>query len=312
MSRQLLNTSKVGDFTTSLCQPVPVLSPCSKVFSDVDRTSSKWVCAHFLDVFIGIDNIPPRHLFLRLNSPTSQPFFTGEMIQSLNHLHGALLDNFQHLHVCLVLKSSELDTAVQVWPHQCWIEGKDHLPRPVGNTLPNEAQDTVSLLCINDTLLTHVQLGAHQGLQVVFCKTAFQLGGHQQMLVPGVVPPQEQDFAFLLVECHEVPVSPFCNLLRSLWLAASHYGLSSTPPKPLVTGLQLDFVPLTTPLWAQLFNLFSIHLTVCSVSPYINSLYLRICGSQCQKSYWSPYRQYPLLSPHLPGLYLVVQFHTLH
>lgn len=136
-----------------------------------------------------------------------------------------------------------------------------------------EAQGTISLLCINDTLLTHVQLGTHKTLQVVFCKTAFQLGGHQQILVPGVVPAQKQDFAFLLVECHEVPVSPFSSLLRSFWLGASHYSLSSTPPKPLVTGLQLDFVPLITPLWAQLLNQFSIHLTVCSVSPYINSLY---------------------------------------
>jgi len=32
----------------------------------------------------------------------------------------------------------------------------------------------------------------------------------------------------------------------------------------LVTGLRLNFVPLVTTLWAQLFSQYSIHLTVCT------------------------------------------------
>ena len=37
---------------------------------------------------------------------------------------------------------------------------------------------------------------------------------------------------------------------------------------PLVTDLQLHFVPLITTLWAWSFSQFSTHLTVCLSSPY--------------------------------------------
>ncbi|KAK4818982.1 LOW QUALITY PROTEIN: hypothetical protein QYF61_022649 [Mycteria americana] len=47
------------------------------------------------------------------------------------------------------------------------------------------------------------------GPQVLSCQAAFQLSSPQNILVHGVVPPQVQDLALLLVEVHEVPVSPF-------------------------------------------------------------------------------------------------------
>ena len=80
---------------------------------------------------------------------------------------------------------------------------------PAGNALPNAAQDTVSRFCGKGTLMACVQPGAHQHPRVLFYKAAFQLGSPQHILVHGVVPPQVQDFALLLVEPHEVPVSPF-------------------------------------------------------------------------------------------------------
>ncbi|GAB0186707.1 ectonucleotide pyrophosphatase/phosphodiesterase family member 3 [Grus japonensis] len=45
--------------------------------------------------------------------------------------------------------------------------------------------------------------------QVLLCRAASQLAGLQHLLVPGVVPPQVQDFALPLVGLHEVPVNPF-------------------------------------------------------------------------------------------------------
>jgi len=30
-----------------------------------------------------------------------------------------------------------MDPGLQVWPHQCGVERKDHLPWPAGNTLSN-------------------------------------------------------------------------------------------------------------------------------------------------------------------------------
>ena len=69
-----------------------------------------------------------------------------------------------------------MDPARQVKPHHRWGERKGQLPLPTGNTpLPNAAQDTVSHLCLKDTLLALVRLGVHQDPQVLICKATFQL-----------------------------------------------------------------------------------------------------------------------------------------
>ncbi|GAB0193852.1 mitochondrial enolase superfamily member 1 [Grus japonensis] len=69
-------------------------------------------------------------------------------------------------------------------------------------------------LCHRDTLLAHVQLAIHQDPQILCSKVAFQLVSHHHVLMPGVVPPQVQDFAFVLVELHEVPVGSFLQPLE--------------------------------------------------------------------------------------------------
>lgn len=58
----------------------------------------------------------------------------------------------------------------------CWVEGKDHLSRPTGYTLPNLAKNTVSLLSGKDTLLASVQPGVYQDSSVLSCRANFQLG----------------------------------------------------------------------------------------------------------------------------------------
>jgi len=58
-------------------------------------------------------------LFSVLNSPSSQPFLMGEMLQSLRHLCGFLLDSLQCVHVALVPGSPELDPGLQMRPQPC-------------------------------------------------------------------------------------------------------------------------------------------------------------------------------------------------
>ena len=93
----------------------------------------------------------------------------------------------------------------------------------------------------------------------------------QHVLVHGLVPPQVQDSVILLVDLHEVPVSPFLQRDKvpldgstTLWRVShfSQFGvinkLAAGTLCPiidpwgtlLITGLQLDFVPLITNLWA--------------------------------------------------------------
>lgn len=48
----------------------------------------------------------------------TQSFLTGRMMQPCHHFCGIFLDSFQYAHVSLVLGSQELNTELQVWPHQ--------------------------------------------------------------------------------------------------------------------------------------------------------------------------------------------------
>ena len=67
-----------------------------------------------------MDKIPPEPSLLQgKQSQLSQPFLTGGMLQSLHHLHAALLDSPQYIYVSLLLGIPELPTVLQVWPHQC-------------------------------------------------------------------------------------------------------------------------------------------------------------------------------------------------
>jgi len=99
------------------------------------------------------------------------------MLQSLQHLHGPSLDSVHYVHISLALMSPEMDMLLQMCPHQCPVEGKDHSPQPGGSTFPSAAQDTISVLCCKGTLLAHVRLGVHQDTLDLFCKAAFQRVG---------------------------------------------------------------------------------------------------------------------------------------
>ena len=64
------------------------------------------------------------------------------------------------------------------------------------------------------SVLVHVQLAVHQDPEILFRTAAFQLGILHHILVHGATPPQLQDFT-LLVELHEVPVSPLFQVILS-------------------------------------------------------------------------------------------------
>lgn len=77
------------------------------------------------------------------------------------------------------------------------------------------------------TLLAHIQL-VHQDLQVLFCKSPFQLFDTQSVLVNGVIPPQVQDMA--------LPFELSCGscwpiLSKVFWMAAQLSRVSTTPPR---------------------------------------------------------------------------------
>lgn len=72
------------------------------------------------------------------------------------HLSGPPLDYLQYAHNSL--GSPKLGPVLQVLLCQCWLEKKDHLSWPVGDTLPNVAKTTISL-SVKVMWLSHGQLG---------------------------------------------------------------------------------------------------------------------------------------------------------
>ncbi|KAJ7402619.1 hypothetical protein BTVI_84782 [Pitangus sulphuratus] len=61
------------------------------------------------------------------------------------------------LNILPELRGPELDTALQVWTHQHWVQGRNHFPGPAGHTVPDTGQDAIGLLGHLGTLLAHVQ-----------------------------------------------------------------------------------------------------------------------------------------------------------
>lgn len=118
-------------------EPGPILSPLPKVFACMDKITSE------------------PSLFQAEQSQFPQPFlkcFSPFIISVTLYWIPSSTS------ISLVLRGPEPDTRLKVQPHQCWVERKAHLPPSAGNTLPNEAQEDVILLCSMGSLLGHGQL----------------------------------------------------------------------------------------------------------------------------------------------------------
>lgn len=76
------------------------------------------------------------------------------MFRSIKDLPGPLLDSLQYAHVCLVLGSRDLDSALQMSVARA--EAMDDLPSPAGDARPNAAQDAVGRLCHKGTNLRSI------------------------------------------------------------------------------------------------------------------------------------------------------------
>lgn len=77
---------------------------------------------------------------------------------------------------------------------------------------------------------------------------------------------------------------------------------SSTDPSGtpiIVTGLQLDFVPLDTTLWTNSLSRFSTHITICSSSPYLSRFSVSILLNSTMKVFLKSRQTISSLSPHL-------------
>ncbi|KAK4822219.1 hypothetical protein QYF61_011860 [Mycteria americana] len=117
------------------------------------------------------------------------------------------LDTLQHLNVSFVVRDPKLNTVFEVRPHQCRVQGHDHIPT-AGHAILDTSQDAIGFLGHLGTLLAHIQAAVNQHAQVLFCLAAFQPLFPKPVALHGVVVAQVQDLALGLVKPHTVDLGP--------------------------------------------------------------------------------------------------------
>ncbi|KAK4817647.1 LOW QUALITY PROTEIN: hypothetical protein QYF61_023237 [Mycteria americana] len=153
--------------------------------------------------------VSPQPPFLQAKQPQlPQPLLTRLLLQTLHQLRCPSLDTLQHLNVSLGVRGPKLNTAFEVRPHQCRVQGDHHFPSPAGHTIPHTSQDAIGFLGHLGTLLAHIQVAIDQHPQVLFCLAAFQPLFPKPVALHGVAVTQVQDLALSLVEPHTVGLGP--------------------------------------------------------------------------------------------------------
>ena len=150
------------------------------------------------------------------------------MFQSLSHLLGPALNSLQYVDVFLVLGSPELDTLLQVWSLQFWVEGKGHLSWPASDAFPTVVWYTFSLLFHQIPLLAHGKFGVHQVAQILYCHGVFQPGVLSKSWCLGFLLPRCTTPHFILLNFMRFLLAHFYSLFRSLCMAAQLSGVSVT------------------------------------------------------------------------------------
>ncbi|KAK4828640.1 hypothetical protein QYF61_000288 [Mycteria americana] len=197
-------------------QPVPMLdNPFSE--EKFPNIQSKPPLAHLeaisscpITCYLGEEMDP--HLsttsFQAKQSQLPQPLLIRLLLQTLHQLRCPSLDTLQHLNIPLVVGGPKLNTAFEVRPHQCRVQGHNHFPSPAGHAIFDTSQDAIGLLGHLGTLLAHIQAAVNKHPQVLLCQAAFQPLFPEPVVLHGVAVAQVQDLALGLVKPHTVDLSP--------------------------------------------------------------------------------------------------------
>ncbi|KAM9656645.1 uncharacterized protein ACIBXB_008917 isoform 1-T1 [Morphnus guianensis] len=318
LSMRFLNTSRDGESTTSLGSLFQCLTTLSvkkfflkiqskPLFLQLEAISSCPISRHLTEetsnhltttsfqVVVESDKVSPQPPFLQTKQPQfPQPLLIRLVLQAPHQLGGPSLDTLQQLKVFPVVRGPKLNTVLEVQPHQCQIQGNNHLLVPAGHTISDTGQDAVGLLGHLGTLLAHIQ-PAHP--QVLFCWAAFQPLFPKPVVLHGVAVTKCRTWHLALLNLIQLASAHRSSLSRSLCRAFLPSSRSTLPPNlvssanllrvhsnpsskssikilnrtgpstepwgtPLVTSRQLDLTPFTTTLWARPSSQFFIQQRV--------------------------------------------------
>ncbi|KAK4811944.1 hypothetical protein QYF61_021175 [Mycteria americana] len=161
-------------------------------------------------VVVESDEVSPQPPFLQAEQPqVPQPLPISLVLQTLPQLRCPSLDTLQPLNVSLGVRGPTLNTAFEVRPHQCRVQGHDHCPAPAGHAVSDTSQDAIGPRGHLGTLLAHIQEAVNQHPQVLFCWAAFQPLFPKPVALHGVAVAQGQDLALGLVEPHTIDLGPW-------------------------------------------------------------------------------------------------------
>ncbi|KAK4808062.1 hypothetical protein QYF61_017082, partial [Mycteria americana] len=109
------------------------------------------------------DEVSPQPPFLQAEQPqVPQPLPISLVLQTLPQLRCPSLDTLQPLNVSLVVRGPTLNTAFEVRPRQCRVQGHGHCPSPAGHAIADTSQDAMGFLGRLGTLLAHIQAAVNQ------------------------------------------------------------------------------------------------------------------------------------------------------
>ncbi|KAK4811395.1 hypothetical protein QYF61_003394 [Mycteria americana] len=150
-------------------QPVPVLdNPFSEVTFPHIQSKPPLAQLEAISSLVESDEVSPQPPFLQAEQPqVPQPLPISLVLQTLPQLRCPSLDTLQPLNVSLGVRGPTLNTAFEVRPHQCRVQGHDHCPHPAGHTIPDTSQDAIGFLGHLGTLLAHIQAAVDQHPQVL-------------------------------------------------------------------------------------------------------------------------------------------------
>ncbi|KAK4815135.1 hypothetical protein QYF61_017576 [Mycteria americana] len=146
--------------------------------------------------------------FQAKQSQLPQPLLIRLLLQTLHQLRCPSLDTLRYLNIPLVVGGPKLNTAFEVRPHQCRVQGHNHFPSPAGHAIFDTSQDAIGFLGRLGTLLAHIQAAVNKHPQVLLCQAAFQPLFPKPVALHGVAVAQVQDLALGLVKPHTIDLGP--------------------------------------------------------------------------------------------------------
>ncbi|TRZ10668.1 hypothetical protein HGM15179_016431 [Zosterops borbonicus] len=155
----------------------------------------------------GVQADGDRSLLVRLNTPSSLSHSSQGLCSKPLTSLVASSGRVQVSQCPSQTEGPELDTALEVWPHQCPVQGKNDLPAPAGHTIPDPGQDAFGPLGHLGTPWLMFSR-CHQNPQVPFLLGTVQPHHPQSIMLQEVIVAKVQDLTLGLIKLHLVGLCP--------------------------------------------------------------------------------------------------------